>query len=149
MSNPIADPRLECLRLIVDNNGAREEAHKIVQDARVLEAYINGQIATEESSKTEEVEAKPAKTKAKKAEPFAEPEPDAKSTEPTYADAKNAILEVVKLKGRDASLDVLALFNNDEVSVVTGAGKERKGDMSKLKPEQYGAVIDECKKVLA
>lgn len=62
----------------------------------------------------------------------------------TYDNVKNAVLEVAKLKGRDASLDFLAHFG-----VVDGSGKDRKGNISNLKPEQYADVIAKAKEMLS
>ena len=61
-----------------------------------------------------------------------------------FASVKAAVLEVAKIKGREASLDLLAKFG-----VVSGEGDNRKGDMKGLKGEQYAEVVAEAKRILA
>lgn len=62
----------------------------------------------------------------------------------SYNDMKTLILDVVKKKGRNASLDMLAEFG-----IVSGEGKDRTGDIGKLTEEQYPAVVEAAKKILA
>lgn len=62
----------------------------------------------------------------------------------TYGEVKSAVLSVVKALGREGSLNLL-----DKFGVVSGKGNDRKGDMNKIKPEDYPAVIEAAKKALA
>lgn len=64
--------------------------------------------------------------------------------EVTYDDVKNAVLEIAKVKGRDASIDLLAPFG-----VVSGQGNERKGNMKGLQEKQYADVVAKAKEMLA
>lgn len=66
------------------------------------------------------------------------------TTEVTYNQVKDAVLNVAKVKGRESSLDLLALFD-----VVSGEGKDRKGNITNLKPEQYADVLAKAKEILA
>ena len=62
-----------------------------------------------------------------------------------YDDVKNAVLEVAKQKGREASLDLLSAFG----VVVTDEKGNRKGNIKDLKEDQFSAVIENAKKMLA
>lgn len=93
------------------------------------------QPAVEEAAPTPEAEIAGGKTGAQAEEALhgianVEPQPTA-----TYDDVKDAVLAMVKAKGRDAATAVLATF-----------GVEKAPD---LKPEQYDAVVVACKKAMA
>ena len=90
---------------------------------------------------------KPAKAK-KEAGPLEVPPTEEAKEEPetaetTYDEVKNAVLAVAR-RDREASLDLLAPFG-----VVSGEGEKRTGSITKLKPEQYAAVVEAAKKLLA
>lgn len=58
----------------------------------------------------------------------------------SFSDVKKVVLDIAAAEGREASLDFLSQFG-----VVEGEGDKRKGDMSKLKPELYAAVLEAAK----
>lgn len=62
----------------------------------------------------------------------------------TYDQMKAQVLEVAKVKGREASIDLLEPFG-----VVRTEDGDRKASVSKVKPEDYAAVIAAARKVLA
>ena len=103
-----------------------------------------------EANETPKEVSKPRTKKEAKAEVkevVSTPPLDVSESEPsaiTYDEVKNQVLAVVKKLGRDSSLDLLATFG-----VTKGQGAERTGNITSLKPEQYGAVIDAAKKLLA
>lgn len=143
------DTRLECLRLLV--SAGISNPHDLVAGAKLLEVYLKNEM----QSPAVEDKSKAAKARKESVAPLAEApiSPTSVSEKEevgvTYKDVKAAVLEVAKLKGREASLDLLTKFNNDQVSIVTGAGTDRKGNISSLLPEQYARVVDEATKVLA
>ncbi len=73
---------------------------------------------------------------APKAEPQPDPEPAAPADEaPDYATTARAINDLVKARGRQAAIDVLAQFGADTLKAV--------------QPEQFAAVIAACAEVTA
>lgn len=96
--------------------------------------------AKKEEAKLQKAEAKKpeqaAVSTAQHADTQATPGPTAATSgaEVTYEDAKNAILELSKTKGRDAAVAVLSSF---------GAAK-----LPDVKPEQIAAVFAAAKKAL-
>jgi hypothetical protein len=146
--------RLECLKLSISlyRPEADAECEPVLQGASKFELFATGAVKTPvvnitASEKENTVEPIPAfLKKEKKKAPVVEevPEPEELSSEIGYDDVKNVVLEVAKVKGRNASLDLLAPFG-----VVTGEGDKRAGSITKLKPEQFVAVVEAAKKVLA
>ena len=67
---------------------------------------------------------------AAKAEPQADPEPHATEAPPDYATTAKAVNDLVKARGRQAAIDVLASFGADTLKAV--------------QPEQFAAVIAAC-----
>lgn len=64
-----------------------------------------------------------------------EPEPENENeTPPTYEQVKNAILEINKLKGKDAAVSVLKKFGAEKVG-------------PQLKETDYPAILAECRRI--
>jgi hypothetical protein len=127
--------RFEALK-IAHHPGAPVD--EILSAAVKFEAFINGSV-------TVTMETKPSKKTRVK-----DPGPDTAAAEEaelgpviSYNEVKKQVLEVAKLKGREASLDLLEPFG-----VVKGEGKERTGTISLLAEDQYADVIANAKKML-
>lgn len=99
---------------------------------------IRAHVASTPSSP--KVDKKPGAKEAKVPVEVADPE----EKTVTYDAVKAQVLEVAKKLGREASLDLLAHFD-----VVSGTGDARKGNISFLKEEQYAAVIEKAREMLA
>lgn len=140
----IQDLRIRCIELALQTAVTND----VVRIAREFENYIS------ESGTVEKAETPKAKKKeevAKAKDPLEKAsttsisgETDGAVSEITYDQVKSQILEVAKIKGREGSLQLLNKFG-----VVKGEGDDRKGNMTDLKPEQYPAVIEEAKAMLA
>ena len=129
--------RLEILRLVIPRVADSEET---LRTAALFEKFVSSETGSREKAKEEKIEA--IETEAPS--PLAEEKLSAKeavSSEVNYDQVKDAVLNVAKIKGREASLDLLSEFG-----VVMGTGKDRKGNITKLKPEQYSAVLEAAKK---
>lgn len=61
----------------------------------------------------------------------------------TYAKVKDAVLEVARAKGREASLELLTIFG-----VVSGEGDARKGKIDQLREEQFADVVAKAREML-
>lgn len=131
------------------------ECKTVAELQSVLGKLENGSVADTSTSvsvqdtvlKTKKAKIEPAKEEAKTESPLAASATSAEMdgvVAVTYSDVKNAVLEVAKLKGREASLTLLDMFG-----VVTGAGDARKGKIDALKPEQFTDVIAKAKGMLA
>ena len=142
--------RLECLTLAreIDDSKTGLVDHLLEISAK-LEMYVTGVLKQPIVTVTEEV-CPPIpdslkRTKAKDSEPeIIGVDPAFRDEEVTYDQVKAAVLEVAKTKGREASLDLLAPFG-----VVSGEGDKRVGSITKLKPEQFAAVIASAQAVLS
>lgn len=87
-----------------------------------------------EPTPTASASSESSSTESKRAEESENSARTEQSTALTYEDAKAAVIEVTKVRGRETAVELLQRF---------GVSK-----LPELKPEQYGALVEHAKEVL-
>ena len=106
------------------------------RNSEVTEPTFNAKVNAKHAIKEAEAEIKENKAE-EKALLRAEQEADVSEVKViSFDDVKNAVLNVSKLKGRDAAVAVLAKFGAEKVG-------------PQLKVKDYAAIVDECERVVA
>jgi replication-associated recombination protein RarA len=158
---PEQDLRFKCLELACRQNfvlpdGSRSVEEDIVDLAARYEVFVlNGHdqvevhapVKTAKAQKKTETVKEETKTKNPLVSTIsASTAGDGQVSEAvTYDEVKAKVLEVAKIKGRDASLDLLSHFG-----VVTKDEKgDRRGNIADLKEEQFADVISKAIEMLA